>query len=200
MFKLGIGIAIAAPKAMLNLLGMPYILDYFFKNGDDTLITPKTDGINFKGKGIDKLSEWIGKTIDNKTVQEFSKKNADSNFPMHINAIKDTLTTGVFVAGLSKSKKIKEDRKHPLIYNSLIGTALSILSGYILDSATKKPAERFIEKLKNANKNDPNLKKYIDGFKIAKPVIILGTMYYVIIPVISTFLGERINFKDNKKS
>ena len=198
MFKLGIGIAIAAPKAILNLLGMPYILDFFFKNNDKMISDSNNGEISFKGKGIDKLSSWIGKTIDNKSVQEFSKKNAESNFPMHINAIKDALTTGVFVAGLSRSKKIKDERKNPLIYNSIIGTGLSIVSGYILDSATNKPAERFIENLKNANKNDPNLKKYIDGFKIAKPVIILGTMYYVVIPIISTFLGERVNFETQK--
>ncbi len=197
MFKLGIGIAIAAPKAILNLLGMPLILDSFFSKDKQTVQTGESNGINFKGKGIDKLSEWIGKTIDNKHVQEFSKKNAESNFPMHINAIKDALTTGVFVAGLSKSNHIDEERKKPLIYNSLIGTGLSIASGYLLDKITDKPAEKFIEKLKLANKNDPNLKKYIDGFRIAKPVLILGTMYYAVIPAISTFLGERINKINN---
>lgn len=196
MFKLGIGIAIAAPKAILNLLGMPYILDSFFKNNN--ISERNTKEVSFRGKGSEKLSEWIAKIIDNKSVQEFSKRNAESNFPMHINAIKDALTTGVFVAGLSKSKKIKDERKNPLIYNSIIGTGLSIVTGYVLDSATNKPAERFIENLKKANKNDPNLKKYIDGFKIAKPVIILGTMYYVVIPIISTFLGERVNFETQK--
>lgn len=198
MFKLGIGIAIAAPKAILNLIGMPYILDLFSKQEDLKLVTPETsenNQVSFKGKGIEKLSKWIGKTIDNKSVQEFSKKNADSNFPMHINAIKDALATGVFVAGLNNSKKIDEERKKPLIYNSLIGTCLSIVSGYLLDTATKRPAERFIEKLRAANKSDPNLKKYIDGFKIAKPVVILGIMYYAVIPAISTFFGERIDEK-----
>ena len=114
---------------------------------------------------------------------------------MHINAIKDALATGVFVAGLKNCKKFDEERKGPLIYNSVTGTLLSIISGYALDSVTKKSGERFIEKLKTANKNDPELKKYIDGFRIAKPVIILGTMYYAIIPLISTFLAERINSK-----
>ena len=114
---------------------------------------------------------------------------------MHINAIKDALTTGVFVAGVNKTKQIDEERKKPLICNSLIGTGLSIVSGYIIDSVTNKPAEKFIEKLKNANYGDSNLNKYINGFKIAKPVLILGIMYYAIIPMISTFFGERIGQK-----
>lgn len=190
LFKLGIGIAIAAPKAILNLIGMPYISDFVFK--DNGTKNKSSENINFKGKDNNRLAALIGKIINKKSVQNFSKKNADSNFPMHINAIKDALTTGVFVAGVDKSKKITDERKAPLINNSLIGTALSIISGYIIDSATNKPAEKFIKKLTEANKSDPNLKKYINGFRIAKPVLILGTMYYAIIPLISTFFGERI--------
>lgn len=201
-FKLGIGIAIAAPKAILNLIGMPYILDFLFDNKKPEAIvnndSTSKNGLNFKKRESDKLASIIGKIIDQKSIQEFSKKNAESNFPMHINAIKDIFTTGVFVTGLSNSNKIEQDRKKPLIYNSITGTLLSIISGYLLDSLTEKPAEKFIEKLKAANQNDPKLKKYTDGFKIAKPAIILGTMYYAIIPMISTFLGERINNIKNK--
>ena len=195
IFKLGIGIAIAAPKALLNLFGMPYIMNAFFEKEQPN----NTEGLIFRGKGTDKMSSWIGKIMDKKLVQDFSIKNADSNFPMHINAIKDALTTGVFVAGLSKSKKVDETRKDPLIYNSLTATALSIVSGYIIDSLTDKSAEKFIKKLSEANKNDPELKRYINGFKIAKPAIILGVMYYGIIPFISTYLGDRISLKRNEK-
>lgn len=196
IFKLGIGIAIAAPKALLNLFGMPYIMDAFFEK-DQKEQPNNTEGLIFRGKGTDKLSSWIGKIMDKKSVQDFSIKNADSNFPMHINAIKDALTTGVFVAGLSKSKKVDENRKWPLIYNSITATALSIISGYIIDSLTDKPAEKFIKKLSEANKKDPELTKYINGFKIAKPAIILGIMYYGIIPCISTYLGDRLSLKRN---
>ncbi len=192
IFKLGIGVAIAAPKAILNLLGMPYVLSAM--SGDKK--NPNYDkSLNFKGKNSDKLSCWIGKIIDNKAIQKFSKNNADSNFPLHINAFKDALTTSVFVAGLSKSKKVEADRKEPLIYNSIIGTVLSILSGYFMDSVTQKPADKFIQKLRTANKNDPHLEKYINGFKIAKPVMILGIMYYAVIPFVSTFFGEKISNK-----
>jgi len=197
MFKLGIGIAIAAPKAILNLLGMPYILDLFFKKENKKSDLEK-NSVTFKGKNSDKLSKLIGKTMDNKRVKDFSVKNADSNFPMHINAIKDAFTTGVFVAGLSKSKKLEDNRKTPLIYNSLIATTLSIISGYIIDASTKKSADKFIQKLTETNKSDPNLNKYIDGFRIAKPVLILGITYYLIIPVLSTFFADRIKINNHK--
>ena len=44
---------------------------------------------------------------------------------------------------------------------------------------------------KKANKNLPDLEKYLDGIKIAKPAIILGGIYYIIIPLISTFIADR---------
>ena len=194
IFKLGIGVAIAAPKAILNVIGMPYILDFLFKNNNNG--KPNADNtktLTFKGSNKFELSAIIGKLIDSQSVQKFSKNKADSNFPMHINAIKDSVATAVFIVGTNKSGKIENERKKPLIYNSAISTILSIISGYTLDVLTKKSEEKFIDKLIKANKDNPNLNKYINGFKIAKPVLILGLMYYGIIPAISTFFGERVN-------
>ena len=198
MFKLGIGIAIAAPKALLNVLGLPYIHDGLFGK-EQTFQQKESQNLTFKGKSSDWLSRIIGKTIDNKSVQEFSKKHKDSNFPMHINVLKDLLATSTFALGVSKSGKIDDKRKGPLIYNALLSTGLCIGASYAVDSATDKPAKRFIEKLTKANKNDPNLKKYIDGFKIAKPVLIMGAVYYLLIPVISTYFAERFDKLFNKK-
>ena len=41
----------------------------------------------------------------------------------------------------------------------------------------------------------PKLDKYIEGIKIAKPILILGTVYYTLIPIVSTFLADRIDKK-----
>ena len=192
LFKLGIGIAIAAPKAILNVFGIPYISSAIFRTKEKSEPEFNPPNMTFKGKKENEgLAKFIGKLLNNNKYQEFSKKHKDSNFPMHINAIKDTLATSVFINGVKQSKKIDEERKGALIYNSAIATGLSIISSYILDYSTKKPADKFIAKLKESNKNDTDLKKYIDGFKIAKPILIMGIMYYVLIPVISTFFGER---------
>ena len=58
--------------------------------------------------------------------------------------------------------------------------------------------EKFIEKFKIANAKSKNLDKYIEGIKIVKPALILGGIYYIIIPFISTFLADR--FDDKNKS
>ena len=91
----------------------------------------------------------------------------------------------------NKSRKIENERKKALLYNAGISTTLSIAGGYTIDKLLDKPAEKFIEKYKKANKNDKNLAKQVQGIKIAKPFLILGTIYYILIPFISTFLAEK---------
>ena len=194
MFKLGVGICIAAPKALLNILGIPYIMNGFFEPKQQENTQP-IKNLTFKSNKENKLAKLIGKIIDSEFVQDFSKKHKNSNFPMHINAIKDTIATTTFITGVSKSNKIKENRKGPLMYNAAISTGLCIGASYAVDTITDKPAQKFIKHLTKANKNDPNLKKYIDGFKIAKPVLIMGTIYYLLIPFVSTFFAERIDRK-----
>lgn len=197
LFKLGLGFFIAAPKAILTAFGTPYILEMFDQEKTiQNAKKPINENISFHASK-NKISSSIGKIINNKKVQNFVKKNKDSNFPMHIVAATDTLATATFVQQLSKSKKINQEDKPPLIYNSIISTILSVGSTYLIDYATKKQTNKIIEKIKAANHNDPKLAKYIEGVKIAKPILIAGTIYYILIPIISTFLADRIKPKKN---
>ena len=189
ILKLGIGLVIAVPKALVNLAGIPHTMNIMFTDKNDN----QNSEISFKGNNI--IPKIIGKIIDKKPVQNFSKKNAESNFPMHIAALKDTVATTTFMTGVYKSKKIDENRKGPLIYNSFISTAMSILAAYFVDALTEKPAQKFINNFIKANAENPNLNKYIDGFKIAKPTIIMGLIYYAIIPLFATFFAERVDKK-----
>lgn len=196
LFKLGLGFIIAAPKSILTAIGTPYILNLI--NQEETIsqaTMPINENPAFKGKN--KFSSRIGKIIDKKGLQNFVNKNKDSNFPLHIIAATDTLSTGIFVQKIASSKKMDKKDKKPLIYNSIISTGLSILSTYFIDGLTKKQTEQFIENFSKANKNDPNLAKQKEGIKIAKPILIAGSIYYILIPIISTFLADRIKNKPN---
>ena len=196
MFKLGLGLAIAAPKAILTAIGLPYIFDKLFNKNNSELFLKSNEQsnttINFKSSRTEPLTSCIAKILNSKNFLKFSDKYKDSNFPMHIIALKDTITTGTFIVQAAQSKKIDENRKMPLIYNSFIATGLSIASTYFLDEITEKPMRKFLIALKKANKNDVNLDKYVKGAKIAKPILIMGSVYYILIPLISTFFAERI--------
>ena len=64
---------------------------------------------------------------------------------------------------------------------------------------SQKSTEKFIKKFSEANKNSPKLEKYIDGIKIAKHAMIFGAIYYIAIPIISTFLADRLDNKHPAK-
>lgn len=185
IFKLGIASLVAIPKAIMTASGIPYIVDKISdkKNNNNELC--------FKGRITDSTAKSIGHIFDKKGVQKFVNKFKDSNFPMHINAITDSIATLVFINQAQNSKQIEEKRKKVLIYNSSISTALSIAGGYTIDRALDKPTKKFIEKYKKINSTDKNLAKQVQGIKIAKPFLILGTIYYLLIPLLSTFLADR---------
>lgn len=184
IFKLGIASLVAIPKAIMTASGMPYIVNSFSQKKE------KNKDISFHGI-TDKTAQGIGNTLNKKGMIKFADKFKDSNFPMHITAMTDTIATLVFIHQANKSKKIENNRKKTLIYNAGISTGLSIAGGYTIDKLLDKPTEKFIEKFKKFNSGDINLAKQIQGIKIAKPFLILGTIYYIFIPLISTFLAEK---------
>lgn len=190
LFKLGIGFAVVLPKAILTALGIPVVLDKCFSKPNINKISEDNKNLTFQGKTNDSLAKGLGKILNNKALQEFAVKNKDSNFPMHIFALKDIFSTSAFISQAKKSKKINEEQKPFLIKNSIYSTALSIISSYTIDKLTDKQAQKFVDKIKKENINDPNLAKYLEGFKIVKPIFILAFVYYTIIPIISTFLAQ----------
>ena len=186
LFKLGLGFVIAAPKSILTCALIPPFMQKIFKKNN----SPQTKEPTFTG-----LTKNVGKIIDTSFVKKLSDKFHNTNFEMHMMALTDTLATATFINQTAKSKKIEEDRKKALMYNAGISTALSVAGGYLLDKITKKPTEKFIDNFKIANKNHPKLDKWVEGIRVAKPALILGGIYYVAIPVISTFLADRFGEK-----
>ena len=193
LFKLGIASIVAIPKAIMTASGMPYIVSSFSKDKKEE----NTQSVAFKGM-TNKTAQGIANIINKKRMIKFADKYKDSNFPMHITAITDTIATLAFMHQANKSKKIEDTRKKTLIYNAGISTALSIAGGYTIDKLLEKPTEKLIDKYKIINAKDKNLAKQVQGIKIAKPFLILGTIYYALIPLISTFLAEKAD-KDNSK-
>lgn len=195
LFKLGLDGLVSIPKSILVVAGMPYIMNKIDKNKNANKSNDKN--ITFKGSK-NYLAKGIGKFLNNKNYQDFANKHKNSNFPMHIVAATDIVATGAFIQQTKSSNKIEENRKKTLMYNSAISTALSIASGYVLDKLLDSPTQKFIDKFKKYNKNDKNLSKQIQGIKIAKPILILGMVYYCLIPFISTFLAENAYKTKNK--
>lgn len=183
------------PKAaIVSAIIVPTMNVLFYKGKNSTEPTKSKKELSFKG-GFDKP---IAKIINNKNVQKFANAQKDSNFVQHSMALKDFLATGMFALATKFNKKINNEDKKPLIANSIISTGLTTILGYAINSLTKKPTEKLVENIKKANEHDADLNKYLTGIKVIKPILILATLYYCLIPLASTTLAER--FTTNKNS
>jgi len=184
LFKLGLGFVIAVPKSIMTCALIPPIMSKISPQKDK-----KSQNISFTGN----LSKGIGKLIDTNFVQKMAEKIHGTKLEQHIICFTDALATGAFIEQTRTSKKIKQDRKKALMFNAGISTGLCIAGSYGIDRLLKKPTEKFIGNFKIVNKNSPKLEKYIEGIKIAKPALIMGGLYYIAIPFVSTFLADRFD-------
>ncbi len=183
MFKLGLGALVAFPKAALTSSLIPPVMSAMFDN--------KRDKISFKGRAGIGLSKGMGKVLDTNIVQKPANKFKDTNFVMHAMAVTDTFATWAFIHQSNKNPKIDEARKKVLNYNAAISTGLCIAGGYALDKVLEKPTKTFVKNFQNANRNDAKLGKYLEGIKIVKPALVMGAVYYGVIPFVSTILAEK---------
>ncbi|MBO7673187.1 hypothetical protein J6S88_07265 [bacterium] len=194
LFKLGLGFLIAAPKAIATDKLLAPILKFFCKDSESLKQNnDKVESAQLQFAGSkDIIPRSVGKILDKEGMQQFSQVMKNTNFRMHIIALTDILSTAAYTSRVKKNNAFKEEKKGILINNALISTGLCLGLSYPLDKALNKPTQRFIRKFCAANKGDKNLAKYVEGIKLAKPALILGTVYYGLIPVISTFWADRI--------
>ena len=197
------------PKALLTMALITPIIEIAFdkkfkiEKPKFELFKLKSDKLSkdnkkqsFKGE---RLARAIAKPLNNKSVQNFALRHQNSEFFMKMISLKDMIATGVFALLTQKSKRIEEKNKKPLIINSFLSTALAISGGYAVDKLTKNSMDKFLSRLEQANRGDKNLPKYIEGAKVLKPIIILGVLYYAVVPSLSTFLSGKIaHFKEDK--
>ena len=220
MVKLGSQFLTAEPKAYLSCALVPPLMSFLFKTdphpNDEKSQTEKIVYIgnskvnfgknsenkefkgNFKGLGqsvTNGLSKGISKFFNWKPIQKAANKYKDTNFAQHLFSLNDIYLTALFVKYTDSNKDIKESRKKTLNYNAMLQTGLTIPISYGIVKLLDKPTERFISKLSAVNKNDPKLHKYIEGVKIAKPALIMGILYYIFAPVVSTVLADVVSNK-----
>lgn len=199
IIKLSTGFLTAIPKSIVTVALIPILMDKLFLTKKQEKVAPPTSKDNFSGNftgGIsNSLSKGIGKIIDNKRFLDFATKyeTKDKDIAKHITATTDILLTATSAYCTNKSEDIKENRKKALIYNNIVSTAITLIGGYSIDRIIKNKTENFVENFKKINIKDPKLNKYIEGINILRPAIIFAGIYYGLLPIISTYTGEKID-------
>ena len=160
----------------------------------------KDKNIPFTGSISEKIPKGIAKILDWPLFREFAQKhqNNDKNIAKHMTAVTDILLTSSFAFLTNKNDKIKEDRKKVLILGNIIPTAVTLSGGYTVDRIIKNHSQKFIDKFSTLNKNDSKLSKYIEGINIIRPAIIFAVIYYGFLPMVSTYMAEKIDKKFTK--
>ena len=207
--KLGAGFLSAIPKSVLTIAFIPIIMDKLFnlkitprsRKHEQQVSQPQKDkNIPFTGSISEKIPKGIAKILDWPLFREFAQKhqNNDKNIAKHMTAVTDILLTSSFAFLTNKNDKIKEDRKKVLILGNIIPTAVTLSGGYTVDRIIKNHSQKFIDKFSTLNKNDSKLSKYIEGINIIRPAIIFAVIYYGFLPMVSTYMAEKIDKKFTK--
>ena len=215
-FKLAAGFITAIPKSMITVALIPVLMKKFFKqksnvqedkykNLKNENISPVFRSINkevsFKGGYTQTLTSGISKVMNNKNVHKLISNHnfSDVNLARNMSVATDVLLTTSAVVGTMKNKKIKEERKKPLIFNNIISTAITLVAGCGIDKLAQKGSKSLIDKFSEVNKNDPKLYKYIQGINIIRPTLIFAAVYYGLLPMLTTYSADKLDKVINKK-
>jgi hypothetical protein len=217
--KLSSGFITAIPKSMLTIAILPFIMDIIFpqkksfkkqtnfnyniKTNSPEIFKEFDKNISFKGNNSQFLTKNIAKIFNNKKIQDFIIKHnfKETNIARNMSIATDILLTTSYTHRTLFDKKIKKENKKPLIYSNIFSTAISLFGGYSIDKLVQKNTKNFIKKFTETNKNDPKLSKYIQGINILRPTLIFAIIYYGLLPLASTYFGEKFDkFISNKKN
>ena len=185
VMKQSIGFITAFPKSAATVALIPVLTGKLFPDKKEkTVITKEKEESNckisktpsFKGGFTDIAAKGAGKILDCKFVQNIAEKfgSKDTDIARNMAVATDLFLTASFTHQTMKNENIEQERKKPLIMNTVYGTAATITGGCILDETIKKNTENFIAKFKEINKNDAKLPKYIEGINIVRPTLIFA--------------------------
>lgn len=215
-FKLTAGFITAIPKSMITVALIPILMNKFFrqknivqenkyKNLKNENTSPVFRSMNkdvsFKGGYTNVISTGISKVMNNKNVHKLITNHnfSDVNLARNMSVATDVLLTTSAVVGTMKNKKIKEERKRPLIFNNIISTAITLIAGCGIDKLAQKGSKSLLDKFSEINKNDPKLHKYIQGINIIRPTLIFAAVYYGLLPIVTTYSADKLDKITNKK-
>ena len=143
---------------------------------------------NFANKSnVKRYCEWANKPKVDKYL--------NNGFPL----VESAYVTSLYCIDIKASKDIPEERKNPLVYNSLICMVAGMFGGITLNKLIK-PIENDV--VKNLEKMDiKKVTHVIAGIRIILPLLLTSLCLRFIVPIAATptsvFVDE--HFKSKKK-
>lgn len=156
-------------------------------------------------KFTDGLAKCIGKLLNTDTMKIAVEKTSKSNIVAHITCATALIVSGVYVKQTLSNKKLDKAKRTTLAINQASVAGLSAVMGYTLDGLINKKIDKYklTDKFAAVNAEERKVGKYIDGIKCAVPIIVFGTVYRFITPVLVTpvanWLGGKLQERDEAK-
>lgn len=161
------------------------------------IFSPLTKGYdaltNLIAHGIGKILdiESVSKTFEKLGKSEHLKKHGLA----HLIVLGSTMLSGFYVKKTLDNDKLDKDKKTTLAINQAATWAISTILAYTIDGqlvgAVKKIQKNFL-KLNNIDEKSNLGKQYGRGFTAARTIIVIGTVYRFIAPVLVTPIANAI--------
>ena len=205
-------IAFAVPKACVTVALVPIILKNVFglEKGKSKKVAQQPQqpqqakkDVAFKGASpkkvgfvTDLLSKGVAKVLKSKTAQKIIDKTAASDFNIvkHLSALNGLIISGMYVTRTLNNDKLDPERKQTLAINQASVSVVSTILGYSFDKIANKQIDKFIQRFQAANygKGAAKLSEYAGGVKAAASMMIFGTVYRYLSPVLVTPIANKL--------
>ena len=141
----------------------------------------------YKYPTMRKIVNWASKSSEIKSGRnlEILKK--------HLPAWAGIWYAGFYVLSILKSKDIPEERKRPLVINSIFTAIAGVLGGYALSGFIERFAGALEKRFEKIIANDSEKILLKKGFKSVVPLFAFSAMFRYICPVISIYVADKIN-------
>lgn len=197
----------AAPKmAMINPLKMAMAAEQpvktsGIKNFINSVKTTMNNGWDrFIENGI--VKPIVAPVMNSKMMGKIADGSAKiDNMAAHMSTAGSFVTTAVYANRTLNNDKLDKKRARTLALNQVMVTALSTVGGYLINGKLDKFSKNLGYKFREANQGSAKLTKRMQGFNIAKQLLIFSMMYRYVAPVLVTPLASKVGkCIDNKKA
>lgn len=144
-------------------------------------------------------AKGIVKILETDSFKSFYKWTKDKNMIPHLLCLTSIILSGFYVQQTLTNKKLDEQKRKTLAINQTAVAALSAVMSYTFDGKASKYISKFADRFTAINAKNERLGVYLDGINAAKSIIIFGTIYRFIAPVIVTPIANHIGNKLNEK-
>jgi len=119
----------------------------------------------------------------------------------HMSAAGSFVTTAVYANRTLNNESLDKKRARTLALNQVLVTVASTFGAYAVNGKLDNFSKKLGYKFREVNQGNKNLTKRMQGFNIAKQLLIFAAMYRYVAPVIVTPIASKLGkVIDNKKA